>query len=203
MQVDAGARPGKDAPVSYAVHEAGLVETSLANQTAAAKFVNTALSAKGMFEAPNPETADMDVTYSYEIKQQRRVREWDESIYQIKRGGGDHVGGSVGEGPLGKPIYIDPPAELDVEQVHHTADEIVYLKELHLVATERKPATTDTPARVWDISIGYEDADPNLEKSMPLLAAAGCDHIGTNTNGPIIIRLRDKDEVVAFIKRGL
>ena len=37
----------------------------------------------------------------------------------------------------------------------------------------------------------------------PLLAAAGCDRIGTNTNGPIVVRLHDKDEVVAFIKQGM
>jgi hypothetical protein len=42
-----------------------------------------------------------------------------------------------------------------------------------------------------------------MGNAMPLLAAALCDRIGDNTNGPITVRLRDKDEVVAFIKRGL
>jgi hypothetical protein len=55
---------------------------------------------------------------------------------------------------------------------------------------------------VWDISISYEDKDRNMDKAMPLLAAAGCARIGTNTDGPITFRLRGKDEVVALIDRG-
>jgi hypothetical protein len=36
----------------------------------------------------------------------------------------------------------------------------------------------------------------------PHRAAAGCARIGSKTDGPITIRLRGKDEVVAFINRG-
>ena len=207
MQVDGAARSGT-APISYVIHEAGLVETPAADQTVAANYVRTALSAKGMFEAPNPETADMDVTYSYEIKKQRRGIEWDEPTYRTQHGVRRRERVEAGQDSNGNPIYItttveDPPPETVVDYIHHSADEIVYEKELHLVATERKPATPDTPARVWDISIVYHDEDPNMSKAMPLLAAAACDRIGTNTNGPVVVRLRDKDEVVAFIKRGL
>jgi hypothetical protein len=41
-----------------------------------------------------------------------------------------------------------------------------------------------------------------MDNAMPLLAAAGCARIGTETDGPITIRLRGKDEVVALINRG-
>ena len=229
MKVDAEARPEPAAGASYVVRGAGrdgapetddtyhppgltkyeiaLSETPDADPAAAVKYVKTALSAKGMFEAPNPAKADMDVTYSYEIKQRRRLREWDEPVYR-RQGGGSRqleqveVGTDAGGNPVYSQVNTAPPSEMVVDMIHHSADEIVYVKELHLVATERKPATPDTPARVWDISISYEDPDPSMDKSMPLLAGAGCDLIGTNTNGPVVVRLHDKDEVVAFIKRG-
>lgn len=227
MEVDAAARRGATAPVSYVVHEAGLAnsaadrppgwtrfETALdaemdVDQATAVKYVRTALSARGLYEAPDVAAADMDVTYAYEIKQKRRVVDWEEPVYRrSSNGGGQMIDMAVGQDNAGNAVMQKvrveppPPAEPNVDFVEHSADEIVYVKELHLIATERKPAP-DTPARVWDISISYEDKDPNMEKAMPLLAAAGCDRIGTNTNGPVVVRLKDKDEVVAFIKRGM
>lgn len=227
MQVDAEARRGSTAPVSYVVHEAGLAnsaaehppgwtrfETALdeemdVDQATAVKYVRTALSAKGMYEAPKAEAADMDVTYAYEIRQQRRLIEWDEPVFQpqTRPRAEERSVGAVDS--TGNPITVMvkgtvdlPPSAPSMDSIHHAAEEVVYVKELHLIATERKPAP-DTPARVWDISISYEDKDPSMEKAMPLLAAAGCDRIGTNTNGPVVVKLHDKDEVVAFIKRGL
>jgi hypothetical protein len=227
MEVDAGARRGVAAPVSYVVHEAGLAnsaadrppgwtpfETALdqqmdVDQATAVKYVRTALSARGLYEAATAEAADMDVTYAYEIRQKRRVVEWQEPVFRHEnRGGGGTVDMVVGQDNLGNPVTQKvrveppPPTEPPVDLVDHAAEEVVYVKELHVVATERRPAP-GVPARVWDISISYEDKDPSMDKAMPLLAAAGCDRIGTNTNGPIVVRLHDKDEVVAFIKQGM
>jgi len=70
------------------------------------------------------------------------------------------------------------------------------------VAAVEKSTTPGIPPRDWDILISYEDKDPSLNKAMPLLAAAGCARIGSGTDGPITVRLRSKDEVVAFINRG-
>lgn len=226
MQVDAGARPGAKAPVSYAVHEAGLANSAAerppgwtpfesaldqqmdVDQATAVKYVRTALSAKGLYEAPVAEKADMDVTYAYEIKQKRQLVEWDEPVFQPQVRSSEGTRQAQGQDSAGNTIYIpvpdvgNPAPRAAVDLVPRSAEEVVYVKELHLIATERKPAP-DTPARVWDISISYEDKDPSMDKAMPLLAAAGCDRIGTNTNGPIVVRLHDKDEVVAFIKHGM
>jgi hypothetical protein len=226
MEVDAEARRGAPAPVSYVVHEAGLANSTAdrppgwtpfknaldeqmdVDQATAVKYVRTALSAKGLYEASTPEKADMDVTYAYEIQQKRRLVEWDEpAVLPQQRTPRMQDTTVPARNAAGEEIMVTvktevPPTPEPMDLVSRSAEEIVFVKELHLIATERKPAP-GMPARVWDISISYEDKDPSMDKAMPLLAAAGCDRIGTNTNGPIVVRLHDKDEVVAFIKRGM
>lgn len=71
--------------------------------------------------------------------------------------------------------------------------EVGYEKSLHLVAAEKKSTTPGVRPRGWDIPSSYEENDPNMDKAMPLLAAAGCARIGSKTEGPIAVRLRGKD----------
>lgn len=134
-----------------------------------------------MYEAPVSTSADVDVVFAYDVREKRIERDYDQV-----------------------PLFDRPTADnpfVTSYTERRKKIEIVYEKELRVIATEKHPAP-NTPARVWDISIISEEKDPSLAKAMPRLAAAGCDRIGTNTDGPVIVRLREKDEVVSFIKQG-
>ena len=170
------------------------------------KHVRTALAARGMVEASAPDKAGVEVTYGYHLRENRRTRTVSEPVY------GSTSGGSYTETELGLDANGNMTSRIvtrnlpDIPFVDRTRErqvtEVSYEKSLHLVAVEKKPTTPGDPSRVWDISISYEDTDGNMAKAMPLLAAAGCARIGTKTDGPITIRLRGNDEVVALINRG-
>jgi hypothetical protein len=208
MQVEAAARPDAERRISYVVRDTSLPAAAPIDSAAAGKFVRTALSAKGLYEAPAADLPDLEVTFNYDVVKRTRERQWEEPVYR-NIPGGSHTIFEPGGFDLNDNLTIrtvsvqDPPVKVLVRYFHRTETEVTYEKSLHIVATERKPSSPGAPARVWDISIACEEKTPDMEKIMPLLAAAGCDRIGTNTDGPITVRLRDKDEVVAFINRGL
>jgi hypothetical protein len=209
IKVGAGMRP-KDAAqrTAYSIRELPTPASPLPiDAVAGNKHVRTALSAKGMDETSAPDKVVVEVADAYKLRETRLIWTFSKPVY------GSIPGDSYTETELGLDAngnmtsrivtrkfpdipFIDPTRERQVTQV-------IYEKSLHIVAVEKKSTTPGVPLRVWDISISYEDRDPKMDKAMPLLAAAGCARIGTKTDGPITVRLRDKDEVVAFINRGL
>ena len=208
INADAGARSDAAAQrTAYSIREFPAPASPLPiDAVAGNKHVRTALAAKGMDEAPAPDKADVEVTYGYNLRENRRTRTVSEPVY------GSTPGGRYTETELGMDANGNMTSRTvtrnlpDIPFVDRTRDrqvtEVSYEKSLHLVAVEKKPTTPGVSPRVWDISISYVDKDRNMDKAMPLLAAAGCARIGTKTDGPITIRLRGKDEVVAFINRG-
>lgn len=208
ISADASARSDAAAQrTAYSIREFPASAGPLQIDTQAGnKHVRTALAAKGMDEASAPDKADVEVTYSYNLRENRRTRTVSEPVY------GSTPGGSYTETELGMDANGNMTSRTvtrnlpDIPFVHRTRDrqvtEVSYEKSLHLVAVETKSTPPGVPPRVWDISISYEDEDRTMDNAMPLLAAAGCARIGTETDGPITIRLRGKDEVVALINRG-
>ena len=170
------------------------------------KHVRTALAARGMVEASAPDKAGVEVTYGYHLRENRRTRTVSEPVY------GSTPGGSYTETELvmdangtmtSRTVTRNLP---DIPFVDRTRErqvtDVSYEKSLHLVVADKNSTTPGVPPRVWYISISYEDKDRNMDKAMPLLAAAGCAHIGSKTDGTITVRLRSKDEVVALLNRG-
>ncbi len=189
VTVDAAAQPDAASRFSYSLkNQSDPATARVGRSSGAAAMVKTALSAKGMFESAKTEDADIQIDYNYGLSTESRKVKRSETIYH------DQAGPRSDDGYVPQVL-----SEIRFKEIEETT----YTKELHLVATEKKPAEPNAQQRVWDISISYQDEDPDLEKAMPLLAAAACDRIGTNTDGPITVRLRSKDEVVAFINRGM
>jgi hypothetical protein len=208
INADASARSDAAAPrMDYSIREISAPASPLPIDAAAGKkHVRTALAARGMVEASAPDKAGVEVTYGYNLRENRRTRTVSEPVYTSSPGGSyteTELGMDANGNMTSRTVTRNLP---DVPFVDRTRDrqvtEVSFEKSLHLVAVEKKPTTPGVPPRVWDISISYEDTDGNMAKAMPLLAAAGCARIGTKTDGPITIRLRGKDEVVALINRG-
>jgi hypothetical protein len=207
-KVDATAQSGGAAQrIAYSIHEVPTPASPRPIDAAAGKQnIRAALAAKGMDEATAPDQVEIEVTYAYNLREYRRPRTVSEPVYRSSPGGtytetelGMDANGIMTSRTVTRSLPEIPFVERTSER---QITDIRYEKSLHIVAVEKKSTTRGIPPRDWDILISYEDKDPSLNKAMPLLAAAGCARIGAKTGGPITVRLRSKDEVVAFINRG-
>ena len=207
-KVDATAQFGDAAQrLAYSIHEVPTPASARPIDAAAGKkHVRAALAAKGMDEAPATEKVQVEVTFFYNLREYRRPRTVAEPVYSSTPGGtytetelGMDANGIMTSRTVTRSLPDIPFVERTRER---EVTEVLYEKSLHLSAAEKTSTAAGVPPRVWDISISYEDKDPNLNKAMPLLAAAGCARIGSKTDGPITVRLRSKAEIVAFIDRG-
>lgn len=207
-KVDTTALSGDAAQrIAYSIHEVPTPAGPRPIDAATGKkHVRAALAAKGMDEAPATEKVQVEVTFFYNLRENRRPRTVAEPVYSSTPGGtytetelGMDANGIMTSRTVTRSLPDIPFVERTRER---QVTEVLYEKSLHLVAAEKTSTAPGVPPRVWDISISYEDKDPNLDKAMPLLAAAGCARIGSKTEGPITVRLRSKAEIVAFIDRG-
>ena len=204
-------KPAKEA-ISYRIgtNNPTLDEESLRFKEAAG-FVKTALSGKGMYEAPNPETADMVVAIDYGIGEPRiRREERRRPIYITVPGRMHYERVEVGTDANGNPIYRtvvvqDPPITEYIGDQSYLVTVINYEKHLQLAARENKPSIEGQPAAaLWRVDVTGEGESRDLRKNLPVLAAATIDYIGTDTKGEKTIRIKDdENSAVAFVKKGM
>lgn len=219
VQVDAIAAPtqvGQPAAEaqSYHIrtHNPRLDESSLRYKEVT-DYVRTALSGKGMYEAPTPETADVviDVDYGMDAP---RIKFQTISTPIIHQTPGRTVTQSrlitrtlsTGETVtyvVHENVFVPGSTEfLGMQESVHPV--IVYEKFLKLSARPNQEADEGRPApEVWSVNVSAEDNSQELRKYMPILASATADYIGTNTKESKPIKINEGDEVVTFIKKGM
>lgn len=216
VQVDAIARPvevGQPAPAAQSYHirttNPKLDESSLRYQEVA-DYVRTALSGKGMYEAPTPDRADVIIEVDYGMDAPRvKFETISQPIMAV-------VPGAVREQllPVRDPngviigyrsVMIREPARQEFVGMQESVQPvIVYEKYLKLSARTNQEATEGrAPPEVWSVNVSAEDDSQELRKYMPILASATADYIGTNTKESKPIRISESDEVVTFIKKGM
>jgi hypothetical protein len=213
LQVDAISQAGQVAqaaePKSYRVHSHNptVAEDSLRYNEVSA-YIKTALSGKGLYEAPSAESADLiiDIDFGMEtprMKYQTVIKPIivitaSQAKPQPDRrpnGGRDFVpiGGSVGP-PVGKITGMREEAE----------PVVVYEKFLKISARENREAVEGRPApEVWSVNVSAEDPSNELRKYMPILASATADYIGTNTRQEKEVSVNENDDTVKFIRKGM
>ena len=81
---------------------------------------------------------------------------------------------------------------------------IVYEKYMQISARANKEATEGRAApEVWSVNVSTEDDSKDIRKYLPILASATADYIGTNTTAQKAVKIKEGDEVVTFIKKGM
>ncbi|OHE88906.1 MAG: hypothetical protein A3G75_02785 [Verrucomicrobia bacterium RIFCSPLOWO2_12_FULL_64_8] len=210
MKVDALTKPTAREALSYRVKTAGpeIQEDTLRYKEAAA-IVRTALSGKGMYEAPAAERADVVVTVDYGIGPPRTVREKRyEPIYRERPGRFRTKYVRTGTDRKGNAIYSavtvrDPPELVYVGDRVYWVTYVVYEKYIHLTARENKPASEGRPAQeVWSLSVSTEDESKDLRKYLPIMASAGIDYVGKDSGGSKTITIKTNDRALEFLKRN-
>jgi len=154
----------------------------------AARRIRTALSSRGLWEAPNPSAADLIVELEYAIEPAHTIYQTVEvPVYLVAdRGVGQMPGREfVGYENEARPV-------------------VVREKHLSISCRENEPAVEGRPASdLWRISASIEDERTDLRECLPVLAAVVMDQIGKTSDGATVKRVGQNDPAVAFIKKGI
>jgi len=175
----------------------------------AADYVKTALSGRGLYEAPSDESADMIVELDYGVDAPRtRIQ-----TVSVPRYG--QVGGGVRyeQIPVTNTrgnvilrtvaVYETPRTEL-LGFEERPQRVTVYEKYLRITARENKPGVEGRPpAELWRVQTSTEDESKDLRKYLPIMASATADHIGKDSGDQKIIRIKDESPAVDFIRKGM
>ncbi len=219
VQVDAIAQPAETgqptaSAQSYHIRSQNpqLDESSLRYKEVA-DYVRTALSGKGMYEAPTAEKADVviDIDYGMDaprikfetISQPIIVQQPGRYVTETRLVSRRRPDGTIETVEVQTQVYVPGNTEfLGMQESVHPV--VVYEKFLKLSARENREATEGrAPPEVWSVNVSAEDNSQELRKYMPILASATADYIGTNTKESKPIKINEGDEVVTFIKKGM
>lgn len=176
----------------------------------AAEYVRAALSSKGMYEAPDIESAEMVVDISYGIGEATTdFKTVQTPKYEVRGGGVTTVMQPVMDSKgriryVATTVYQPPKVEIaGLEE--KTVPMTTYEKFLRMTARDNREvdAETESPPQVWSIYVKNKDESDDLRKYIPLMTAASMDYVGQNTEKQKEVRLKEDDESLEFVKAGL
>jgi hypothetical protein len=211
VKVDSLAKPNSEQAISYEIHNKNpLVAEDSLRYKEAAGYVKTALSGKGMYEAPPNSTADMVVDLDYGIgPPTSKLETMSEPIYITIPGQIRTERVQVGTDSRGNPVYQtitvqDPPTTEFAGFREYQITVTVYEKYLRLTARENAPAAEGKPpAEIWTVDVTSEGESRDLRKNLPILVAASIEYIGKDSHGQKTIKIKDSDRDVGFVKKGM
>lgn len=210
VKVDAISKPAPAGALSYKLKskDPRLGEENLRYREAS-EFVKTALSGKGLYEAPNEESADMIIELDYGMDAPRTKMERVSVPVYAQVGGRvryetvpviDSRGNSTVRSVA---VYDAPRSELvGYDDVPRTVT--IYEKYLKITARENKTAAEGRPpAELWSIHASAEDESKDLRKYLPIMASATVDYIGQDSSNQKLVKVRADGPGVDFIRKGL
>jgi hypothetical protein len=211
VKIDSLAKLKAEESISYKIlNKNPAVDDDSLRYKEAAGYVRTALSGKGLYEAPDNQNADLVVSIDYGVGPPQSRREVvSEPVYVTLPGQMRMERVQVGTDRNGNPVYQtmtvqDPPRTEFAGYREYFVTVTVYEKFLRLNATENKPAAEGRPpSEIWTVDITSEGESRDIRKALPILAAASIDYVGKDSLGQKTIRIKDTDKDVAFIKKGM
>ncbi|MFA6046684.1 MAG: hypothetical protein WC718_16990 [Phycisphaerales bacterium] len=211
LKVDSLAKPTAGNSISYEIKNKNpLVADDSLRYKEAASLVKTALSGRGMYEAPPNTKADMIVDLDYGVgPPQMRKETVSEPVYITIPGQIRTERVQVGTDSQGRPIYQtvtvqDPPSTEFVGFREYIITITVYEKYLKLSARENKEAVEGRPTpEIWTLDITSEGESRDIRKHLPVLVAASIDYVGKDSQGQKTIRIKDNSSDIAFVKKGM
>lgn len=210
VKVDAIAKPVRADAQSYILKskDASLGEESLRHREAA-DFVRTALSGKGLYEAPTPEKADMVIELDYGMEAPRSKMERVSVPVYAQVGGGVRYDSVPMRDSRGNVSYrtvavYDPPRTEVVAYDQVPRLVTVYEKYLKITARENKAASEGRPpAELWSIHASTEDESKDLRKYLPIIASATVDYVGQDSSHQTTVKVKADGPAVDFIRKGM
>lgn len=200
----------EDTAQSYIIVNANpeMAEDDLRFQEAA-EYVRTALSSKGMYEAPPGTEPDLTVEVDFGMEEPRtKYITVSEPVYAMVGGGTRTIMVPVRD-PSGKIIYVpqvvyDPPTKELIGFQDRVVASTVFEKYLRVSAREAQASEGDRPPQeAWSVYVSNEDESDDLRKYIPLMVSASMDSINQNSSNQQEIVLKDDDERVGFVTKGM
>ena len=213
VKVDAIAKPAaapKASTVSYRLKSKNpaLGEENLRYKEVA-DYVRTALSGRGLYEAPQEDLADMVVELEFGMDSSRtKMQRMNVPVYASVGGGVryDTVPTTDAKGNTSMrtvAVYEPPRSEL-VGYDDVPRQVAIYEKYLRITAREsRSSSEGKPPAELWSVQAVTEDESKDLRKYLPLMASATVEFIGQDTGHQTSVRVRETGSDVQFIRRGI
>jgi hypothetical protein len=172
-------------------------------------YVKTALSSKGLYEAPEGTAPNMTVEVDFGTEPPKQeVRTWMEPVYRTipgeRRTYTYTVTDEKGNTRTVTETVQDPPRQVlagwrEIREVY-----TLYPKYLRVTAHETPDQAGDRPPReLWSIYVTNEDENSDLEEYLPIMVAAAMDSVDQNSTSARQVVLTKDDERVTFVKRGL
>lgn len=158
----------------------------------AAEHIKTALSSRGLYQAPSAAAADMIVEIEYGMAPPKvKYEECNRPIIARPK-----------NVPDGRAV-MDPTREV-VGYEDFVYPVIIREKHLSVCGRENRQASEGRmPAEIWRVDVSIEDESHDLRGYLPILASAAMNEIGRNTEGTATTTLKENDESVRFIKKGM
>lgn len=211
LKIDSIAKPRAADAISYEIRNKNpLVADDSLRFKEAAGFVKTALSGRGMYEAPPNTKADMIVDLDYGVSPPKVKQEMvSEPVYVTVPGQVRMERIQVGTDSQGRPVYQtvtvqDPPTTQFAGFREYMVTVTVYEKYLKMSARENKEATEGRPVQeIWTVDVTSEGESRDVRKHLPILVAASIDYVGKDSQGQKTIRLKDNASDIAFVKKGM
>lgn len=211
VKVDSLAKPKAENAISYEIKNRNpLVADDSLRFKEAAGHLKTALSGRGLYEAPPGVKPELIVHVDYGVGPPELRREIiSEPVYITIPGQIRTERVQVGTDSQGRPIYQlitvqDPPTTEFAGFREYQVTITVYEKYLRLSARENKETEEGRPAQeVWTVDVTSEGESRDIRKNLPVLVAASIDYIGQDSEGQKTIRIKDTDSDVAFVKKGM
>ena len=211
VKIDSLSRPKAEPAVSYKIQNTNpLVADDSLRYKEAAGLVRTALSGKGLYEAPEGVKPDLVVNLDYGLSPPKVLRETvSVPVYVTLPGETRYATVQVGVDKAGNAIYstvaiTDPPRTEIAGYRDEIVTTIVYEKYLRLSASQNQPAAEGhPPSEVWTVDATSEGRSHDLRKNLPILVAASIDYIGADSHGQKVIHIKDDNPDIAFVKKGI
>ena len=176
----------------------------------ASTYVKTALSSKGMYEAPPGTQAEMVVEVDFGMEEPRtEIRTVSVPIYTYVRQPPRFVKVQIRDPKTGQireatVMVEDPPRQELVGFEERPVTTTVYEKYIRITAREAPGSDGDRPPReIWSVYVKNEDENDNLREYVPLMVSAAMDSVDENGSTAKEVVLNDSDERVTFVKKGL
>lgn len=175
-------------------------------------YIKTALSGKGMYEAIDATKADMVIEIDYGMEPPRREFQVVEEPVFATIQEPDTVQVVQRQDPkTGRVITytVRVPGRRSRELVGYQerlVSVIINEKYMELTAKENmlEAAASDTPAQeIWSVRVRNYDENDDLREYLPIMAASVADYVGEDTGTNHNVKIKENDEVVQFIKRGI
>ena len=196
VKIEAFSRASAFAPDrgSYRIEDRHADGTRPLRQKEIAGHLKTALSAHGLYEAPDPRAAEIVVELDYGIGPERV----EQTVYQ------ELINGR----PVPATARIGrPPEGVAREMMGYTPMvNTTVLREKFLSIRARRSSSragAQPPEDLWRVDVTIDDEGDDLRGRLPVLLAAAMDQIGRSTDKPAMVTLHSNDEAVRFVRKGM